>query len=285
MGQKCGSLVPEARSAFSAAVELAGCAALTPGDWIAIDKLAAAAGHAAAREGAVPASALVDLADTARPMRTHQLGVRWVFERAFWEASSDPGSHHCFAIQPNWPWVSITSTGVAGASGTVILHRSAIDSFFYRLRGSLLDDYDAWARDSEPTGGRTVFARYGSPWAPSQRGTSEPRQGMLFIDPDCHPSRGRIYFGEPAQEARQVAALLALEGAVRKAADALGALISGGTEGSAAWIKAHRAASGGSWIPDDGCCPTCHSFVATQSNATLANPMTGCPACGASWCE
>lgn len=198
----------------------------------------------------------------------------------------DPDTY--FTVQANGPWVQIKSLGVAGGKGEVSLHESHVGEFFHCARTGSISDYESWAFDPYPVGGSTMLMRMCSLYDDyKDRSSPAPadEEGILFIDPDTHPSDGRLYFGDRTQELEQLRALCRLE-------DSIVALLAAAkprqADKQAAAERAARIAklAGISFMPSDGFCSFCDADV-THALAGIAPgaSITGCPVCGHTWCD
>lgn len=99
-----------------------------------------------------------------------------------------------------------------------------------------------------------------------------------------HPGQGQLHFGAPAQEAEQLQACLELlERALVIQEEYQSPERLAAAEQRA---KAINTAASVSFLPFSGFCHRCHADVTLAlSPATAASHITGCPLCGATWCD
>lgn len=294
------SIVPLTKSAFSAKVALACEVArlvAEPGPVRVslfrgrVSELAWDAGRKSAMEGDDLASPLVDLA-VARCA-----GVRRVFELAYWAhaTSIDPSTY--FGLAGEGQWVCITSRGVASASGGVRLHSSRSREFFACAKALDPTAYESWALDPHPVGGTPVLYRYyrivrgddsddvdADASVVAVRET-DPQEGKLVINPDAHPSTGRLCFGDPGQELLQIGALIQLEPHAHR-------LIAQSAPTPADRLAAAARAAEilrrvkTCFMSSTGYCSSCRADVtAALANRGPDDSITACPHCWHTWCD
>ena len=261
-----------------------------------VEELALAAGKKAALEGIDLKSPLVDLADTGCA------GVRRIYELAYWEHTPAIDAGLYFDLAVDGPWVRITSKGVAKGDGEVTLHRSFVRNFFSRAADWSVASYESWALNPYLVGGTTALYRYdliddddsmidydwdGHPLGVAGHVPPEPHpfEGMLVIDPDTHPSHGRIAFGDPSQELVQLGALLQLRATVRQlfATNTPSAEDRAGAAARAAEIRQRVQIC---FMPSSGYCGWCQADVTSVLSGRGAHDaVTGCPCCAHTWCD
>jgi hypothetical protein len=287
-----GRPVPSAfdmKVALACEVARVRCAGYRPTLWDGrIEELALSAGEAAALDGADLCSPLVQLAESGCA------GVRRVYELAYWEHSPTIDATLYFSLAVDGPWVRITSKGVAGGDGEVSLHSSFVNNFFSRAADWNVSSYRDWALNPYPVGGTTTLYRYeriehetdfdgyedydgdDQDRAHALNRAPDPRHGVLMIDPDTHPSKGRIAFGDPTQELTQIGALLQLRATVQR-------LIAANTPSAVASILQRVQLC---FMPSDGYCTWCQADVtSTLIERGRQDAITGCPICAHTWCD
>jgi hypothetical protein len=293
-------IVPLTKSAFSAKVALACEVArliCEPGPVRVslfrgrVSELAWDAGRKSAMEGDHLGSPLIDLA-VARCA-----GVGRLFELAYWShaTSIDPSSY--FDLAGEGQWVCIKSKGVAGAAGEVRLHISHIREFFACAKALNPTAYESWALDPHPVGGTPVLYRYyriargddsedvdGDASVVAVRET-DPQEGKLVINPDAHPSRGRLCFGDPGQELLQIGALIQLEShAHRLIAQSTPTPTDRLAAAARAAVILRRVRT--CFMSSTGYCTWCRSDVTTAlANRGQDDAITACPHCWHTWCD
>lgn len=227
-------------------------------------------------------SPLIDLVKNVHVHWSRKLTLGWAIERSYWihTPSIDPNEYFDLSIDNGF--VFIQSNERNGGFGQLRLHPRHVKSIFELTRQCLPEDYQSWAEDYYPVGGRCRFLlRTNSLYADEH----DQVEG-LYIDPDTHPSTGQIYFGHRQQELVQLAAFCQLEKKVR---DLIENSRPSKVERETAQlaVKTFRENGGTlSFFPDSGFCLRCDSNLTRY----LANPNpgydpTGCPCCGATWCD
>lgn len=282
-------------SSFQSKLDLACAAAMGTPIWkTEMQELAERAGRLAAMEQLGMESALIDLADQGVRF-SGGMTYRFFFERAFWANCPTNDPEQFFSVKSQGHFVEIESREVAGGHGIVVLHKSDAFDFFRIAARDAIRDYEQWGTNPCATGGSAVILRQEDlqydDEADTEHVCNTPVRdgycGRLFIDPDTHPSHGRLYFGEPGQELRQLGALLKLrplvdtflKAEVPSAADREAAMT------RSASIRANT--NGSCYLPVDGYCECCNSDTTLCFDMTGLHRMsiTGCPVCGKSWCE
>lgn len=105
---------------------------------------------------------------------------------------------------------------------------------------------------------------------------------MLVLDPDTHPSEGKITFGDPDQEIMQIAAFCKLEELSKE-------LLSATVPSEAARQAAKQRAAaikkleGNQFVPSSGFCFSCDSDITKILEGVKS--ATGCPVCFRTWCD
>lgn len=193
-----------------------------------------------------------------------------------------------FSVQANGPWAEIKSLGVAGGKGDVSVHESHLGEFFQCARTAHIDNYERWLLDPYPVGGSVMLMRMSGVYNEHEdrfSAADEDEDGMLFIDPDTHPSSGRLFFGEPSQEREQLSALARLEESI---VELLSAAAPKEEDKQAARERAAKIAATAamSFMPSSGFCTWCdadvtHALAGIKPGASI----TGCPVCGHTWCD
>lgn len=107
--------------------------------------------------------------------------------------------------------------------------------------------------------------------------------GELSLSLD-HPGRGEIYFGAPAQEAQQLASFLALQDRAQAwLAQSQTPECRQEAEQRAKRINAMAAVS---FLCSSGFCHRCDADVTLLlTHLDAQSHLTGCPGCGATWCD
>ncbi len=240
----------------------------------------------AAQEGLPINSPLIDIVSQ-KWRGWLQPSARWFYEVGYWShhPDSDPGTF--FDLEAHPSSVKIISRGVGGSHGEVSLHAKHVHDFFRAAEGGV-SDYERWAINPYPVGGRTVLLRMDAYWDEENDRPGyipDDEKGMLCIDPDTHPSTGRLFLGDPLQELQQLGALIRARGQVLHLLEC--AKLTGGQLSEAAErARLIRGKAGVCFMPTDGICSCCESDV-TLALAEIEEEasITGCPLCGYSWCE
>lgn len=255
-----------------------------------VSELAWDAGRKAAMEGDDLASPLVDLAVAGCA------GVRRVFELAYWSHATSTNPSTFFELASEGQWVRIASKGVAGAGGQVRLHSSHVRQFFARAEDLNLTSYYSWAVDPCPAGGLMVLYRnhrlapdgvfdYDERDCLDAEPKPGPKEGMLVINPDTHPSSGSICFGDPSQELVQLGALIRLKAQVRTLlSDSSPSPQDRAAVAARAAQIARRVRQ--CFMDSSGYCSWCRSDVTLAlASRGQDDAITGCPCCGHTWCD
>lgn len=275
------------KSSFQLRVDAAFHACSEDCDYLRLLDLILTAGELAAAEGLDSCSPLINLID-AKTKRYFDTSLRWLYERAFWSKSDQIRPEDYFDVQVAGPWCTIKSRGVAGGKGEVSLHTGAVRDFFRCVKTHSLSDYERWASNPYPVGGRTILTRMHSLYDDEENRiwpASTDEDGMLFIDPDTHPSEGRLFFGDPAQELQQIGALCQLKNLV---VTLLAATTPSDADKLAAAERAATIISLAdiSFMPSSGYCSFCVADVTrVLANNEPGSSITGCPICGHTWCD
>lgn len=277
------SATTKQKTAFAVKIELALAQTYPPG----LAEMLREAGRLAALNGAPPDSALIDIVSLKwkgwiKPSAT------WCFQRAYWQHHTGIDPEEFFDIKARPSTVTIRSKGVAGAHGEISLHAKHVPDFFRVVTSGEVEKYERWATDPHPVGGKTVLLRMDAYWDDyAERSGHVPpeEKGMLCIDPDTHPSTGKLFLGEPEQELQQLGALIQLQGRVQD-------MLETAKPNSEQLVEAAKRAktiigkAGICFMPATGLCSCC------KQDVTLAlvdigegSSITGCPLCGYSWCE
>lgn len=282
-------------SSFQSKLDLVCAAVMGIPIWkTGMQELAKHAGHLTALEQLGTDSALIDLADQNIHF-SKGMTYRFFFERAYWASCQTNDPEQFFSIKSNGPFVDIESRGVAGGHGMVALHKSDVSDFFRVASCDAIGDFEQWGNNPFPTGGRAVILRHEDIQCNKEADADslcdtpflDGYYGRLFIDPDTHPSHGRLYFGGPDQELRQLGAFLKL----RPFVDALlTAAAPSGADREAARVRAAvigANATDSCFLPVDGYCACCNSdaTLAFNSKDFHQKSITGCPVCSKSWCD
>lgn len=186
--------------------------------------------------------------------------------------------------------LTVVSKNVAGGFGSVDLAPRIVDDVFraltrapmdvtrwynsdpYGMNGPeqllLRDDLHAgWDRDAD--------------WNPDDRDSET--LGELFLEV-AHPGSGRLYFGARGQQENQLSAFLALRDTVGRLFEELNSpQRRAEAEARAAIIHSRTDRC---FLPADGYCFSCDADVTIFfMNVGARESITGCPACGRTWCD
>lgn len=203
----------------------------------------------------------------------------WCFERDYWINHSEIDPYEYFNIGIENGFLSIESKKVAGGNGWLSLSATMVHRVFRLVENYLPDDFDSWADDNYPIGGQCKFM--------VRESSETPYENGLVIDPDTHPSRGSLYFGDRSQETKQLAAFCLLKPIALQ-------LLSESKpsphvrEMAAQRVLEYRKHSRLSFMPDSGFCYRCDRDVSKclpEKSKSDGYDPTGCPLCGASWCD
>lgn len=227
-------------------------------------------------------SPLIDLVKNVHVDWNRKFTLEWAIERSYWFHNPSIAHYEYFDLSIDNGLVCIQSKERNGGRGQLRLHQRHVRSIFELARHYLPEDYQSWAEDYYPVGGRCRFLlRLNSIYSDE----FDHVEG-LYIDPDTHPSSGQIFFGDREQELVQLAAFCQLEKKV-KALLNTSRPSNDERESAQLAVKTFRENGGSlSFFPDSGFCYKCDSNLTHY----LANPdpgfnPTGCPCCGATWCD
>ncbi|CAD7741051.1 hypothetical protein LMG31884_47220 (plasmid) [Xanthomonas hydrangeae] len=199
-----------------------------------------------------------------------------------------------FILSNSASGATIVSKNVAGGFGSVLVSPSIISSVFaaaadcHPLVASARYNSDPYGMDL-PT--HTLFRDdRDAGWDhdpyefyPPRRRHGSDTFGEIFLSVE-HPGSGEIYFGAVAQEAEQLRSFMALhDHVVRLAAEANSPQRLAGAQARAAEINKRAVVS---FLPPSGYCHRC-GIDATPAleDCSPSTYITGCPACGATWCD
>lgn len=227
-------------------------------------------------------SPLIDLVKNVRVHWNRKITLEWAIERAYWFYSPSIDPYQYFDLSIDNGFVSIRSNERNGGRGHLRLHPRHVKGIFELTRHYLPEDYQGWAEDYYPVGGRCRFLlRLNSIYSDE----FDHVEG-LYIDPDTHPSSGQIFFGDRQQELIQLAAFSQLEQKVKHLIEN-SRTSKGEREKAQLAVKTFRENGGSlSFFPDSGFCYKCDSNLTHYlANPDLSYNPTGCPCCGATWCD
>lgn len=187
-----------------------------------------------------------------------------------------------FRLSQAGQFLTIASTGQHGAHGALLVHAKQMRRIFRDIRSRKAlgpVSYTAWADDPYPAFDEAALVRHDSPDCEDDTGND----GRLRIDVSAHPSWGMLVLGDPQHEMTQLEAFLALEPL------ALVMIRASQPDEATRMRTAQRAkslvaaATGRTFLPQTGYCARCGEDV--TAGLADATGLTGCPACGSSWCE
>lgn len=271
------------KTAFALKLELALQRAYPSG----FTEMLRAAGQLTALNGLPPESALIDIVSQ-KWKGWIQPSAVWFFKRAYWQHHTGTDPNAFFDIEAGPSAVIIRSKNIAGAHGEIWLHAKHAGDFFQAAIDNEVEQYERWATDPHPVGGRTRLLRMDPYWDDATECLSDvapDEKGMLCIDPDHHPSEGRLFFGDPGQELQQLGALIQMQERVMDSLK-IARLSDAQREEAASRAKDIIAKATICFIPTNGVCSCCERDV-TPTLAAMHDGarVTGCPLCGYSWCE
>lgn len=182
-----------------------------------------------------------------------------------------------YAVTLEGSFAKITSKGIAGACGELEITENAIRNVFDHAKHYSPSSYYSWLHDPYPVGGSTRLMRIDV--------SDHPLSGQLILDPDTHPNRGDISFGNPEQEQEQLEEFHQL----RKYVESLFEKNKPSEQqlmAAEARAKVINANAEKSFLSPSGYCSCCHSDVTEiLIKAPAGEYITGCPVCSRSWCD
>lgn len=273
-------------SSLAARVNLAFAAVIPLWRYVELGALAFEAGVLTAKEGGAIKSPLVELAEVAgnRCGWTHLIQKR--FELGYLVTSSSVDPTNYFEISVSGAFLKIKSRNLASGSGELKIHKDFVRRVFNVAKNMEMTEYSRWAYDPYPTGGYPVLMRISVCREDDSPKFDDPQLGMIVLDPDTHPSKGRICFGEPDQEMVQLAAFVKLEDlANQMMAQAIPTPAEENAAESRAKVIIRRdfEEAGRSFVPYSGYCTWCDSDITPQLENSVG--ATGCPVCSHTWCD
>jgi hypothetical protein len=177
------------------------------------------AGRLTAKEGASAESTLIDIADSRLVYWRNEKTLKNLFQLSYYIESQSIKHEVFFDISCSGAFVTIHSKGIANGHGSMSIHVSDTRRVFDTACELYLTDYVHWSEDPYPVGGHPVLMRKCTLWDDGDTWgfdvfrtpiAESPEDGMLILDPDTHPSKGYIAFGDPGQEIQQLAAFCKL---------------------------------------------------------------------------
>jgi len=201
----------------------------------------------------------------------------WYYRRAYQIARPDLDALQYFVMRFENGSVIIDSRDIQRGEGGLRINHDSVADIFDCVKNAFPHSYEDWADDPHPVGGFPMLMRIDDP--------TDHRCGGLLFDPDTHPCRGTIYFGNSTQECEQLAAFCKLESLVQAlfASQIPTFEQCAATEQRAVAINQKASYS---FMPSSGICYTCGSDVTIAlAGIKKGDMITGCPVCGRSWCD
>lgn len=187
-----------------------------------------------------------------------------------------------FRLTQAGQFLTIASTGQHGAHGALLVHAKQVRRIFRDIRSRMAVgpvSYTAWADDAYAAGDDAMLVRHDS----HDCEDDTANDGRLRIDVAAHPSWGMLVLGDTQHEQTQLQAFLALETLCL-------VMIRASQPDEATKMRTAQraksliaAATGRTFLPQTGYCLRCGEDV--TAGLSDATGLTGCPACGSSWCD
>lgn len=238
-------------------------------------KCAVAAGAAIAIENQTLESPLLDCKGIPY-WACYRESLGWHLKQGYWQNRSDLNPDKYFTLGREHAFVVIKSLGLNGSSGYISIDKGTVKQIFDAAR-EVPDLYSGWASDPYPVGGRPLLLRIND--------VEHCHSGQLTLEPDTHPCRGHLNFGDQEHEIEQLTAFSNLYGQVL---DMFAAMNPTQDQMDAAEKRAEiiKQKAGLCFMPPGGFCGCCGSDVTeTLLNINAGSSITGCPICGSTWCD
>lgn len=239
---------------------------------------ARAVAKAAATDGVPMKSPLTKLFEDQLERFTNGPTLGWEYARAYKCAQGANVAGEFFTFSYENAFVTIRSTGIAGAEGEIEFNKDDAREIFRVAKTHRERSYFDWAHDIHPVGGAILLQRIDD--------TDNEKIGQLrLLASDLHPCRGSIYFGEPQQEIDQLAAFIKLKSQVLAVFSSTEPTPEQRAE-NALLAKEIGARTARNFIPETGYCSWCSSSVTVAlAGVEEGDVVTGCPVCGHTWCD
>jgi hypothetical protein len=240
-----------------------------------VKKLAIATGSAIARENQSLESLLLDCSGIPE-WACYGASISWHIKQGYWQNRPDLNSDKYFTLRREHAFVIIESRGLNGSSGSISMDKYTATKIFSAAR-NIPDLYSGWANDPYPVGGTSLLLRIND--------KDHRYAGQLTLEPDTHPCKGRLYFGDQEHEIEQLSAFSNL---FEQVLDMFVVMNPTQDQIEAAEKRAGiiRKKASLCFMPPGGFCGCCGSDVTTSLiNINAGDVITGCPICGSTWCD